>query len=373
MHLSVSSILISILLASALIVIMQWMLSHRAAYKALRIDFLSIFAIIIGLRLFLPLEFINTHTISSHKVLPVIYAMGNQQLRTPTASITVLNIFKIIWLVGFVIGLMKLIYDFGQFHKVVINLEPVPNNYLAPSVAELIPEQVKLLYLPIRVSPFTLGVMQPKIVLPKIQLTPTEQENIIKHELCHIRSYDVLKRYIIELLVCIYWWLPLIYLFRSQVNQIIEMNVDYQMVKKGSKTEYSKYVHSLMSVASLIATQPQNSQFNFPQFTINEQPTLEDRIFFLLEGYNVRHTSLVFKVVLVLLPLLITSVIIEPEHYDRKDMEGTYSVIPSSHKNYILKKGDKYYLIVKGKNAGRLPNYTGAKDPKLKQLPVRSK
>lgn len=373
MHLSVSSILISILLASVLIVIMQWMLSHRAAYKALRIDFLSIFAIIIGLRLFLPFEFINTHTISSHKVLPVIYSMGNQQLRTPTASITVLNIFKIIWLVGFVIGLMKLIYDFGQFHKVVINLEPVSKNYLAPSVAELIPERVELLYLPIQVSPFTLGVMQPKIVLPKIQLTPTEQENIIKHELCHIHSYDVLKRYVIELLVCIYWWLPLIYLFRSQVNQIIEMNVDYQMVKKGSKTEYSKYVRSLMNVASLIATQPKNSQFNFPQFTINEQLTLEDRIFFLLEGYHVHHTSLVFKVVFVLLPLLITSVIIEPDRYNQKDIVGTYSVRPSSQKNYILKRGEKYYLIVDGKNAGRLPNYTGAKDPKLKQLPVRSK
>ena len=64
--------------------------------------------------------------------------------------------------------------------------------------------------------------------------------------------------------------------------------------------------------------------------------------------------------------------IIEPEHYNHKDMVGTFSVKPSNQKSYILKKGNKYYLIVKGKRPGRIPNYPKVPDPKLKKLPVRS-
>lgn len=221
---SISSLFISLLLAGLLILILQFFLTLKWNYKIFRIDFLQVFALIVFIRLLLPLEFINTHTIASTIVLPKIYDVS--RIKIGYSSVTVMQVAIVIWTVGMIFMLSKLTYSLYRIRKLSRLLAPLPSHFLSDSVQQLIPNNIVLNYLNKTESPFVLGILKPRIVFSEVTLSVEEQAYIVQHELNHIKNHDVLKKYLVNLLVSFYWWFPLIYLFRKQVTIILEMESD---------------------------------------------------------------------------------------------------------------------------------------------------
>lgn len=78
------------------------------------------------------------------------------------------------------------------------------------------------------------------------QLSPAEKEQILSHELIHVKerhSYDLL---VFELLRIVFWFNPLIYIYQSRISTVHEFSADAGVVQK---VEKKKYYQQLLNTA----------------------------------------------------------------------------------------------------------------------------
>ncbi len=359
MHLSVSSILVSLIVASLLVGLLQILVARNRAYGVFRIDFIVAFALIVLVRLLFPCEYIDTHTFSSHVILPAIYKfLAQPRFTIGHSQVTLFILVGVIWLAGTLWSLTRLLWQGLQLSHTLSHLPRVDTDSLLLSDPISIPPAVTVYQLAGVASPFVFGLHHPKLILPAIDLAPAPLTHVMHHELQHIRNHDVLIKYLVSLLVCVYWWFIPVYLFRRQVNIIIEMRVDNQIVRGVSKSEYFGYTESLVSVAKSLQTAtptpvtPALSAALLPQFTMFERPTLRHRIQFLLTGRTVKRTNRVLLGLIVIVPLLATSIIFEPDSIDPKDAQGTFELDTKSSK--IIEHNHKYHLWMEGHDVGEI-------------------
>lgn len=369
MHLSISSVLISLLLASILILVLHVLLTTTKIYHVFRIDFISVFALIIGFRLLFPFEFITTHTLSSHKVLPTLYSLANTDVYP---SVHLSQICIVVWLLGSLVFLCHFTYRLLTLNKVRACSTELDTSQLAIRMKIDIPRNVKIRYLPYVSSPFVYRYFRPTIVLSNVPTSDEELRYIILHKLQHIRNRDIICKYISQILICMYWWFPLIWIFRKQVDTILEMRVDYQVTQTVDNSAYLNYVESLINVAKSISTESNTKDLLrsslLSHFTILEKSTLKRRVKFLLEGFNVKRTSRAIRVCLFLVPIIATSIIIEPDYANPNKVSGTREV--TSNDSYIVKKKSEFHLYINGTDMG---SFKSLNDPILKGIPVKKK
>lgn len=97
-------------------------------------------------------------------------------------------------------------------------------------------------------SPFVMGIICPRIYLP-FRLGKEEQEYIIRHESYHIQRKDHIVKFIAFLLVCIYWFHPLVWLSYLLMIRDMEMSCDEYVLKKSVEDIRAAYSKSLLGFA----------------------------------------------------------------------------------------------------------------------------
>jgi len=371
MRISISSIIMSLLLALILICLLQLILKSKRFSKVIRTDFLIILSLLIFLRLLLPVEFPNTKTIPSTVVLPFLYRIGSKTFEM--SSFLKINIFQIlvlIWIIGTTFKLLYLSYNLVSTKRNLkrLSLSSTKEISLTNNGEAFTVYKFNLTH-----SPFVTGILKPRIFLPTYITDKDIESNILNHEALHIKNHDLLKKLLLELIECIYWWFPLIYTFKKQSNLIIEMSIDQQVTEHMNSKDYFQYVDSLVSVSKASNLQKKVSTFNkdrlISNFTISENNSLSNRIKLLLSEYEYKHTSKYILSLILFLPLLLTSTIFEPYSASPQKIESTKAINKDSN-DYVLKKKNHYYLIIGGENMGKISNLN---DESIKGLPIRNK
>lgn len=74
----------------------------------------------------------------------------------------------------------------------------------------------------------------------KQELTATEKEQIIAHEEVHIRQWHSIDIILMEVLKVIFWFNPLIYLYKSTFEEVHEYEADFIAVQQGNKKAYTR-------------------------------------------------------------------------------------------------------------------------------------
>lgn len=86
------------------------------------------------------------------------------------------------------------------------------------------------------VSPFSMGLFRPRIVIPAVlyeQLSPAELEVILQHEETHIKLYHLWMLRAWELLSCIFWVNPLMWIGLTYFKQDLEQMCDSACMHRG--------------------------------------------------------------------------------------------------------------------------------------------
>jgi len=98
------------------------------------------------------------------------------------------------------------------------------------------------------VTPFLVGVVSPKLILPKNfskMFSKTQQQLIIEHELCHYQRGDLVWNAVAFLVLTLFWFNPLVWLAYFRFRQDQELSCDHQVLKnkhKENRVEYSKAI-----------------------------------------------------------------------------------------------------------------------------------
>lgn len=98
-------------------------------------------------------------------------------------------------------------------------------------------------------TPFILGIIRPRIYLPST-LREEEMDYILAHEKAHLQRLDHLWKPIGYLILCVYWFNPLLMLAYLLLCKDIEMACDEKVIKDMSFTDKKEYSRVLLSCAT---------------------------------------------------------------------------------------------------------------------------
>ncbi len=79
-------------------------------------------------------------------------------------------------------------------------------------------------------SPMLIGFFHPGIILPVGKLEEKELSYIFMHELIHYKQGDMFYKWLIQLVVCVHWFNPFVYLLEKEVNKSCELSCDEKVI-----------------------------------------------------------------------------------------------------------------------------------------------
>ncbi|MGH7574653.1 MAG: M56 family metallopeptidase, partial [Longimicrobiales bacterium] len=132
---------------------------------------------------------------------------------------------------------------------------PVP--LLRRLCAELgIERRVKLLEGDAAAMPLTWGVLRPVVLLPAstAQWPAARLEAVLRHELAHVRRFDVLTQLIAEIACALHWFNPLVWLVAKRLRIEREMACDDDVIASGSPP--ADYAADLVELARSLRPAP---------------------------------------------------------------------------------------------------------------------
>lgn len=143
--------------------------------------------------------------------------------------------WRIVWLIGGAALLAVVFIAHGRNLWRFRKAEP------AASHPAEIPAWVRVKTLPGLPSPLAHGILRPTILIPAEDFaTPEQLRHVYLHELCHIRHFDVARRYLMLIALAVHWFNPLVWIMYYVATQDMEMRCDEQAIRQlGAKKAYA--------------------------------------------------------------------------------------------------------------------------------------
>lgn len=121
-------------------------------------------------------------------------------------------------------------------------------NLLADCSEKLhIRKTVELYSNPLIASPIMAGLLRPAIILPESQTAAEDLSYIFTHELIHYKRLDMFYKWFIQLVICIHWFNPIVYLLGQAVNRDCELSCDEAVIHSLNEDARKKYGNTLLS------------------------------------------------------------------------------------------------------------------------------
>ena len=351
MRFSASSLFITLCISFLLILLLDILLSYKKSYKLFRTDFITVLVVVVVVRMFVPLEFKFTKTIIVPTIMNPIIVLLQYKIY---ANVQVYQFLLLVWALGIIWNLIKWIraiqiakdmYKRIENHSEHYHISDFIDNYQEENYVVLKTNYVS--------SPMVMGFNK-TILIPDVYLSQENLKNILLHETWHIKNHDVCTKQIINLLVIMYWWFIPVYRLRDKIDLFLEMRVDNQTTNPFSKEEVMKYMHTLIEIQKNIQGRNEFKRQSTHFMIQDNAHVLEYRINYLMDGMYRKKTSKILMIVVLTLPLLTNSIILESE-FDSPNSKEIYDQ-SDIDKGYIIKHKDGTYELVFGKKRVEISN-----------------
>ena len=107
--------------------------------------------------------------------------------------------------------------------------------------------RVELSRNPLIASPIMIGFFRPRIVLPACELDDKELSYIFAHEMIHYKQRDMFYKWLIQIVVCVHWFNPFVYLLEKEVNKSCELSCDEKVISILDDKARREYGDTLIS------------------------------------------------------------------------------------------------------------------------------
>ena len=160
----------------------------------------------------------------------------------------------VLWLlvaVGLILwNVWRLLHYRGQFEQASNEV----NGHLqqiAQEAAHLagVTDKVRPLASPLVQSPMLVGFFRPTIVLPSEHLPDNDAQFILTHELTHFRRRDLWKKFLVNMIQCIHWFNPIVYLLNRDFAYWLETSCDEEVVSSLNYVQRKEYGYLLINYA----------------------------------------------------------------------------------------------------------------------------
>lgn len=293
-------------------------------------------ALVLLIRMLLPIEFPFSKTILVPEILPAFYRL----LEYEVFGVSIFHIALILWAAIACFKLLRMALSYGKLRTVVKNARAIPFcNGAFPNVRVVVSELVSV--------PMTFGWRKCTIALPDASYTDAEFDFILKHELAHIRNRDFPIKIFSELVVCILWWNPIAYALRNAICALFEFRADRETTHNIDSEGKLQYVRLLIRMGK--ERQRWKNCLNVTGKK-GEGNVLIRRVSLLLDGVSKKpHRGKLALVSLCILVAIAASgfIVLEPD-MTSEFVKDTSFTLNAENAYLIHREGERYDLYLEG-------------------------
>lgn len=101
--------------------------------------------------------------------------------------------------------------------------------------------------------PYMTGFFKPVILIPNYLDMPDEElKHIMRHELHHYLNHDIWIKLFINIFCIVFWWNPLVYIIKHDLDNILEMRCDCSVTKDFADAEKLNYVETALKAVKRV-------------------------------------------------------------------------------------------------------------------------
>lgn len=156
-----------------------------------------------------------------------------------------------VWVLGFALSLGRYGRSYHRFARLVRRGSHAPGPVALEVLKDLDPSgKIALAVCPDLPCPMALGLLRPTVFLPKRVEDRGRLEDILRHELTHLRRRDLLYKWCAVVVTSLHWFNPLMPVFRREMARRCELSCDEAAAGKLSPAERRRYGETLLSLAA---------------------------------------------------------------------------------------------------------------------------
>lgn len=333
---SFSALLSTLAFSSTMILIQIVLLKKMRIDQFLSATFLMIVSLIFIIRLCFPGEFFFTKTLPSKVVLPFLDSVLEKNIfNFRGLTFTTINLLVTIWLIGCVIYFIRFCLIINNVYRIKRLFSKSPTFYFKGKKVIMVDEKI---------SPVVIGFFNPFILLPNLDISDRQREFILDHELFHISSFDIWIKHFYEVLSIIYWWNPVIHIFRNSFNQIIELKADEGVVARLNDQEKIEYVETLLNVGLQINRNNYRKKIHYcPSFVASDHNSLVVRANSIFSQRKTKPYKFLVLLFSIICFYFSSCIIFEPYFVDPKVENTTISIDEES--SFLVKMSNEKYKV----------------------------
>ncbi len=170
----------------------------------------------------------------------------------------------LLWLavaLGFLIRKITIYQGFIWYIKA--GLVPVSNIEILDRLS-IVEEQsgiknpIELCVNPLVSSPLLIGFFHPCIVLPSVDIPEKDFRYIALHELTHYKRRDMFYKWLVQIIVCLHWFNPLVHLMSREITKTCEFSCDEAVLVKMGYDNAQDYGKTLLNAMEAVGKYKEN-------------------------------------------------------------------------------------------------------------------
>ena len=197
--------------------------------------------------------------------------------------------------------------------------------------------------------PFGMGVFRKTILLPQNSFTDRELYYILLHEYTHFLNHDISVKVMVSVFCCIFWWNPIVYLLKADLEQTLEMKCDAAIAHYLDTRGKADYLRTIVSVMKQSSTEKLILYSSTTLFNANRTVDIKERFDVVMHCGTERDRMLLhIGTLFVCICVLILSYTIIPQPTFKAPTSTEPNVVDfDSSNSYIRQDNDgKYWLSI---------------------------
>ncbi|MDO4720888.1 MAG: M56 family metallopeptidase [Peptostreptococcaceae bacterium] len=193
---------------------------------------------------FFPWELPFTKTLPSRTILPFLYQIPEAQL---WKGVSLINLTLLGWVLASSFLIARIVLQYRKIRSILNCVSETEDEELLRMVKQCNKRKTapKVIEIDAGIGPFLLGWKDPILAIPP-NLSKEERRFSLLHEMMHHNHSHMLIKLGTELLFAVYFWNPIIRIFRKLLLQAVELQTDSYVKEYLSEEECCQYAEILL-------------------------------------------------------------------------------------------------------------------------------
>ena len=250
MHITLFSFVTAVLLSSLLIVALYLSRKSVKTIRMLNFGYLACLYLFCLGRMFFSVELPFAIVVNAPTFMNPVSKFYRNTTLIPGSHFSKYELLLLLWVIGAIILLTRFFLRYIGEKRRIDRLSKQKNQAIQDLLDMLRKDKkihIQVLCCPNLSTPCGIGLFRRQILLPSQEYTEEELIHILRHELQHFQTHDLLVKWMIRVFQCLFWWNPLVYLLGKDMDQVLEIKCDLSVVKNYSRQETLAYMRTIKS------------------------------------------------------------------------------------------------------------------------------